>query len=440
MFSIPNFFQVKNDSNVGSLLVCKIIAWCTAAYLLLHMERREFMGAGIREYFQSIWNWINFSTYALLMCTIPFEFMKSYDTEHSCLLAIVTILLSLNTLQFLQVSPSTGILVAMMEKMVWDVFRFLILYSAFHFGFAGAFYLLFHGNEGYTSFSDTFVTLYFLLFGEFNYDIFYKATGLKFFVGITTLMFYLLCVSLVLVNILIAMMASTYTEVMQTAEIQALKSHAASILRMEKSMTLPERTRAFQSLITTSPNTNRRSSSKPSSVRPEVHPPPSSEPGSESPKATTDASNVETTRPSEATKSIHSITPSKLSIANPLQLRTFGRKVKSISHAASALQGVQMLTGTIQKVNLKSIEDKLFAQSMFDEQENTASQTSSNKNAFTLKPLDDGIRYENPIVHHVQTEEMQKIKDQQMNLQHSVLELKTLLLEQQKLIKQVNQL
>ena len=62
-------------------------------------------------------------------------------------------------------------------------------------------------------------------------------------------MIYLFCVVVLLLNLLIAMMASTYAEVLEETEGQALKSHAEAIIRMEKSLCFSLKRKIYKGMI-----------------------------------------------------------------------------------------------------------------------------------------------------------------------------------------------
>lgn len=224
-------------------------SWACSAYLLIRVERNEFLGTSAKSYFTSFWNWLNLITYVATMATIPLEFMTSLASARNSILALITVTLWVNMLQFLQMSTDSGLLIAMMSHMVKDVYRFMLLYGVFLFGFSGAFYLLLRGTTGYENFTNSFITVLLMLFGQITYDNFNNAKGWIWHMSNFLLFVHLMSIVIVLLNILIAMMATTYSDVWEAAEAEALQSHAQAILRMESSLHRDEREAIFNRLL-----------------------------------------------------------------------------------------------------------------------------------------------------------------------------------------------
>ncbi|GLE06889.1 hypothetical protein PINS_up016558 [Pythium insidiosum] len=239
-------------SNADYLVACsRAISWLCSLYLLLAVERNECIGDSVRSYFGSFWNWLNVVTYAATLISIPFEFTEATTDIRNSLLALITVSLWVNLLQFLQVSTKSGLLIAMMTHMVSDVYRFLLLYVVFLFGYSGAFYILVRGSTGYENFVNSFITVFLMLFGAIDYTVFNDKSikGWRWHMGNFLLITHLIAVVIVLLNILIAMMTTTYENVWEAAEAEALQSHAQAIVRMEKSVRPHERIKTFEKLL-----------------------------------------------------------------------------------------------------------------------------------------------------------------------------------------------
>ncbi|GMF16356.1 unnamed protein product [Phytophthora lilii] len=149
-------------------------------------------------------------------------------------------------------SRDSGLIIAMMVHMVKDIYRFFLLYSVFLLGFSGAFYLLLRGTNGYETFTTSFITVYLMLYGQLTYDNFKEAKGYTWYTSNFLLLVHLLSAVVVLLNILIAMMATTYAEVWDAAEAEALRSHAQAIIRLEKALTPRTRREKFLQLLAVS--------------------------------------------------------------------------------------------------------------------------------------------------------------------------------------------
>ncbi|GAB9466061.1 hypothetical protein Gpo141_00003446 [Globisporangium polare] len=251
----PNWVQLASGFDYW-VACCRSVSWACSLYLLLNVEYNEFTGTGgsshganVKVYFNSFWNWLNFTSYAATMVTIPIEFIASLAEVRNCLLALVTVTLWVNMLQFLQVTRHSGLLLAMMSRMRKDVYRFCILYGVFLLGFSGAFYLLLRGSTGFESYRSAFITVLLMLFGNLDYDTFSVTQGWTWHMAHALLFTYLLSVVIVLLNILIAMMATTYSDIWDAAEAETMLCHAQAILRMEKSLSARDRELKYNKLL-----------------------------------------------------------------------------------------------------------------------------------------------------------------------------------------------
>ncbi|TMW58115.1 hypothetical protein Poli38472_011703 [Pythium oligandrum] len=137
-------------------------------------------------------------------------------------IGVLNVMLWANVFQYLQMTEKLSILIAMMSHMVSDIIKFIVLYSIFLFGFSGAFYVLLLGSEGYETFVDSLITVLLMLFGQITYDPFDKATGATWVVSNLLLLAYLVSVVIVLLNLLIAMMATSYAGVWDAVEGEVL--------------------------------------------------------------------------------------------------------------------------------------------------------------------------------------------------------------------------
>jgi hypothetical protein len=251
VWGAPDWTHLRSrlDKMVAAL---RFLSWLLSIFLLLHIERSECRGEGVRRYLASFWNWVAVATYAAIMCSIPLEFVafsEMTQQARNSVLALIIVCLWVNLLQFLQMSRGSGLIIAMMAHMVKDIYRFFLLYSVFLLGFSGAFYLLLRGTNGYETFTTSFITVYLMLYGQLTYDNFKQATGYTWYTSNFLLLLHLLSAVVVLLNILIAMMATTYAEVWEAAEAEALQSHAQAIVRLEKSLTPKARRHKFLQLL-----------------------------------------------------------------------------------------------------------------------------------------------------------------------------------------------
>ena len=98
--------------------------------------------------------------------------------------------------------------------MIKALINFFVLLGFVLIGFAGSFYLVFHGTENHTNFFDSLLTVFLIILGEINFgDHWYKLDGPRYAVGVSLLVAYLVIVSVMLLNLLIELMSAEYESV-----------------------------------------------------------------------------------------------------------------------------------------------------------------------------------------------------------------------------------
>lgn len=242
----PDWIELKDPSDYG-IMVLRVFAWFCCSYLVVVVELSEFRAG---NYFDSYWNWLNMTSYGAIMASIPLEFIgRLTSAARDGLLALITVSLWLNLLQYLCMHKKIGLLIATMGRMIRDVGQFLVLYSIFLLGFSGALYLVLHGSDGYGNVVDTFITVLLMLFGNLTYDPYNKAAGWKWAVANLLLLVYLICVVIMLLNVLIAMMSTSFSEIKEAAEEQYWLQKSEIILRIERSLPRSVRSRQYKTLF-----------------------------------------------------------------------------------------------------------------------------------------------------------------------------------------------
>ncbi|CAM2718816.1 unnamed protein product [Rotaria socialis] len=109
----------------------------------------------------------------------------------------------------------TGPFVIMIYKMLFnDVLRFCIIYTIFLTGFSQAFFILFNEN-GFGGFLSSIKQCFLCLLGEFDLD--YYIEGQHPLPSVTLLIFHIVVITILLLNLLIAMMGDTYADVKKSA-------------------------------------------------------------------------------------------------------------------------------------------------------------------------------------------------------------------------------
>ncbi|TYZ63344.1 hypothetical protein PybrP1_012883 [[Pythium] brassicae (nom. inval.)] len=399
----PNWVQLASKFDYW-VACCRAVSWVSSLYLLLNVEYHEFKGTtggggggGARAYFGSFWNVLNFTSYVATMVTIPLEFIASLAEERDCLLALVTVTLWVNLLQFLQVTTHSGLLLAMMSRMRRDVFRFFILYGVFLLGFSGAFYLLLRGRTGFESYRAAFLTVLLMLFGGLEYDTFGGTSGWTWHVANALLFVYLLAAVVVLLNILIAMMATTYGDIWDAAEAETMLCHAQAIVRMEAALSSAARERTYRALLLRGPAT-----------------------AGEDPAELALAVQLE--RPS-STQGLRSHLSAKKAMAASIVAKMKAMPAQALA-SSPTWSAVKPLAPS---VNLTALKEALFLKSTFDEDSSAGDAgepPGDDRRALGL--LDDGVRYEAPLRPHAEPKQEAELL---LELQAQVQQLSALVKE-----------
>ncbi|DAZ98286.1 TPA: hypothetical protein N0F65_008971 [Lagenidium giganteum] len=243
----PDWTHLANPSDYF-VAVMRAISWLFSVLLLMTVERNEFLGGKIRTYFKSFWNVLSLFTYVLVLVTIPFEWMHTTTSKaaRNSMLALINVSLWINLLPFLEEERAAHCHDEAHGQ------RCLPLSPAvrrFVLGFSCALFLLLQGQPGYERFLQSLITVYLLLFGQFTYDLFNQAEGWTRFMCNLLLFVHLMGVVVVLLNIRVARMATTYSDVWGFADGEAEQSHASSIISKERAMTAHERERRFQQAL-----------------------------------------------------------------------------------------------------------------------------------------------------------------------------------------------
>ncbi|KDO19732.1 hypothetical protein SPRG_15062 [Saprolegnia parasitica CBS 223.65] len=227
-----------------------IVLWGTAFYFF-YWEYKELQGYGLRKYMSNAVNAVQILVFLLIMlvyvpCQLGFIPESVVVREYQlCMSGTICLALWILSLQYLEVHPTAGYLLPMMRGLLLDSVRFSILYGVFQVGLTCAYYILLQGSDGYESVLHTFITVYFVLFGQIQTgpidDLASTSPVLSIF-SKGLLMFHMAIAIVLLLNVLIAMMNNTLVEGLEKAKLEALASYANCVLRLELSLDSRERT------------------------------------------------------------------------------------------------------------------------------------------------------------------------------------------------------
>ncbi|KAF0685181.1 Aste57867_22883 [Aphanomyces stellatus] len=240
-FKLEQYFTFMNN----------IVLWFTSAFFVA-TEVQEAR-AGVAKYFSSATNRAQMSMYLLIFFIFVPMKLQIFEIPEAIQIGIggcITITLWILSVQFLEVIPSASYLLPMMSNLFNDVRNFFIFFAVFQLGLTITFYQLFWKKEGrdpaFSSFSQSFITTYFVTFGQLpldSLDSFNEDGDYNDFLSscaVLVMMFQAAVVVIVLLNVLLAMMNKTVDGGFERAKTEALASYAQCIYRLEESMNINE--------------------------------------------------------------------------------------------------------------------------------------------------------------------------------------------------------
>eukprot|EP01006_Ploeotia_vitrea_P037380 TRINITY_DN66125_c3_g1_i1.p1 TRINITY_DN66125_c3_g1~~TRINITY_DN66125_c3_g1_i1.p1 ORF type:complete len:920 (+),score=537.65 TRINITY_DN66125_c3_g1_i1:235-2994(+) len=199
-------------------------------------ELREMWDSGMLDYFSSGWNILDITIYVSFVF-IAFARIATRDvtdgddtethgalyrlqSSYVALMAVNSVLLWVRVSFIFAIHPTVGPLLRMMERMLTDLKNFLVLMALFIAGFALAMhFMLADKQDDYRSWSNTILTLFRALLGDFDYD---WGTADRTLQDFAELLFsaYLIISNIMLLNMLIAMMSDSYAKVQEAAMLE----------------------------------------------------------------------------------------------------------------------------------------------------------------------------------------------------------------------------
>jgi hypothetical protein len=164
----------------------------------------------VERYLNDAWNGLDVLSLGLvagwaLACCFPHHFHVARS-----LLSLSAIPLSLQMLQYISLIKSIGLLVLMIKAMIVDVMTFVLVYVVSIFGFGVCFYGLFFDEASFDSSGATLLYLFQSTLGNFDFGALNGSYG---GVGTVVLVLFLVLTTILLINLLIAQMSSTYSRI-----------------------------------------------------------------------------------------------------------------------------------------------------------------------------------------------------------------------------------
>lgn len=221
----------------------------------LHALWESARWKGVIYWAADYFNAVETVCYVFVVLLVPLAHQR--DTKSRLLATFVAstcILLWSKTLYYAQAFKGTGPLVIMIREIIKDIRFYLFLMFSILMGFAIAFFVLFRNarfensqlnaetddiTELFGDFDRTLITMFSMLLGEVSSVaslLFTVAPGLK-LVGIVMFILYMLAVTIVLLNLLIAIMGDGFDRVKATDMSYFLMKRAQIIDDMETGLT-----------------------------------------------------------------------------------------------------------------------------------------------------------------------------------------------------------
>jgi fumarate reductase subunit D len=164
----------------------------------------------IKKFVLDVWNFLDLTTLGLLLAWGILLGYESAFTAARMVLGLAAIPLAVSLLQYLSIQQDLGELVLIIINMCNDIRIFFLVYMICITGYGIAFLGFYYGFDGYKDIADAYLTLFSASMGNFDYEEFRENSGAVSVYGIAVLTTFLVLTSILLLNLLIARLSSTY--------------------------------------------------------------------------------------------------------------------------------------------------------------------------------------------------------------------------------------
>ena len=243
---------VEWNSNTGEGWEEHAIVYLSSAITLyfVSMEIWNLMAIGYANSCFDLWNVTDWTCYVLLLYCLfvgykgPGSADAIWDTPPPPALAVAQLLLWAKVLYFMRAFEGTGVYILTIVHILRDIKSFLLIVSIIIIGFSFAFYVLFQMSD--TFINDTHVMAYSNIawslvstfnmgvMGDFDTEMFHLQENetilLVLFLTLVSM------VTIVLLNLLIALMGSTYERATQQSSAASRYERACILLELEATM------------------------------------------------------------------------------------------------------------------------------------------------------------------------------------------------------------
>jgi len=218
----------------------KYAAGINALYLFLN-EVRELFGTGPLKYFKSCWNIFSVLAYVLIMVILPLDLIykdenpEYLNTTRRMIMTPSVFFLILRIMEFCQVLPLTSKFISMLGLMIKDISQWSILFILLLACFSLSFHVLLSDLEvGFDTLGDAFMTTFAMTLGDFRLPIVdHPAHADRNTLAVVLFVILTFIVVITYINLLVAMMSTSYTKIDDRANIEAIKSLGMALYRWE---------------------------------------------------------------------------------------------------------------------------------------------------------------------------------------------------------------
>ena len=208
----------------------------------VYSESKQYM-TGIIEYLEDIWNFIDFTVIMTSTAANVLRLVYWDDTPASIiLLSFASVFMWFNILYFLRAFEATGPLVSMIMKISDDMKYLIFVVLLVLVGFSQAFWLVSREDSElpFGKLDNSLLNSFSFMLGGYDPEGFAGAKLESFALFLSTI--YMLIVSILLLNLLIALMGDSYGAVKEKGLAQWRLEQAEIITEMQGSMSEADRT------------------------------------------------------------------------------------------------------------------------------------------------------------------------------------------------------
>lgn len=189
----------------------------TITHILYEVGQLSDCNWKLKVYFSDEWNFADVIDFTLNLVWMILRFSSTLDSHqfHTAriVLSLVSIPQSIGLLRFLAIYKPLGELVIMLKVMFKELLMFVVIFVMCTIGFGITFFGLFYHTDQFSTGANTALTLFQYTLSNFDFSAFEATSETVNYIGIMVLVVYLLIVTIVLVNLLIARMTNSYQKV-----------------------------------------------------------------------------------------------------------------------------------------------------------------------------------------------------------------------------------